>query len=126
MPNIAVILGHPDGQSLSSAIARAYAKGARDAGATVREVDLAQLAFDPVLWHGYNAGQSLEPDLIEAQQTIEWADVLVLAYPTWWGRRRRYSRGSSTACSCPGSRSGTGRPRGSGTGCFPVGAPACW
>jgi putative NADPH-quinone reductase len=83
--NVAVILGHPDSQSLSSALARAYAKGAQDKGATVREIDLAQLTFDPVLWHGYNEIQPLEPDLIEAQQTIQWADVLVFSYPTWWG-----------------------------------------
>ena len=85
MTNVAVILGHPDTQSLSSAIARAYAKGAQDSGAVVREIDLAQLKFDPVLWHGYNEIQPLEPDLAEAQQTIQWADVLVFAYPTWWG-----------------------------------------
>lgn len=82
---VAVILGHPDGRSLSSAIARAYAKGAQDRGATVREIDLSRLSFDPVLWHGYNEIQALEPDLIKAQQTIGWSDLLVFAYPTWWG-----------------------------------------
>lgn len=83
--NVVVILGHPDSSSLSSAIARAYAKGAQETGATVREIDLSQLTFDPVLWNGYNEIQALEPDLVEAQQTIHWADVLVFAYPTWWG-----------------------------------------
>lgn len=82
---IAVILGHPDSQSLSSAIARAYARGAEERGATVREIDLARLTFDPVLWHGYSEVQPLEPDLLEAQRIIDWADVLVFAYPTWWG-----------------------------------------
>lgn len=93
MTNVAVILGHPDTQSLSSAIARAYAKGAQDSGAVVREIDLAQLKFDPVLWHGYNEIQPLEPDLAEAQQTIQWADVLVFAYPTWWGAPARAAQG---------------------------------
>ncbi len=83
--NVAVILGHPDSQSLSSAIARAYARGAEDRGATVRVIDLAGLTFDPVLWHGYSEVQPLEPDLLEAQRTIHWADMLVFAYPTWWG-----------------------------------------
>lgn len=82
---VAVILGHPDPKSFSSAIARAYVSGAQERGATVREIDLSQLAFDPVLWHGYNEVQPLEPDLVEAQRTIEWADVLVFAYPIWWG-----------------------------------------
>lgn len=83
--NIAVILGHPDSGSFSSSLARAYAEGARDRGAVVREIDLAQLTFDPVLRHGYSAPQALEPDLLEAQEAIRWADVLVFAYPTWWG-----------------------------------------
>lgn len=83
--NIAVILGHPDAKSLNAAIARAYVDGARNAGATVREINLGELRFDPVLWHGYAEIQPLEPDLIAAQETIRWADVLVFAYPNWWG-----------------------------------------
>lgn len=83
--NIAVILGHPDSGSFCGAIARAYAAGARAAGATVREVNLGELAFDPVLRHGYAEIQQLEPDLVSAQETIRWADVLVFAYPNWWG-----------------------------------------
>lgn len=82
---IAVLLGHPDGTSLCASIARAYADAARTAGAEVREIDLAELSFDPVLRHGYKEIQALEPDLIEAQEVIRWADVLVFAYPTWWG-----------------------------------------
>lgn len=85
MTNVALILGHPDPGSFSSAIARAYAEGARARGATVREINLAGIGFDPVLWHGYNEVQELEPGLVEAQQTIQWADLLVIAYPTWWG-----------------------------------------
>lgn len=49
------------------------------------EINLGELRFDPVLWHGYNGIQPLEPDLLEAQESIRWADVLVFAYPTWWG-----------------------------------------
>ena len=64
---IAVILGHPDSESFSSAIARAYVKGALEQGAEVRRIDLSQLKFDPVLWHGYSEAQALEPDLVEAQ-----------------------------------------------------------
>lgn len=83
--NIAVILGHPDTQSYCAALARAYAESARAAGAAVREINLSELTFDPVLWHGYREVQTLEPDLVAAQETIRWADQLVFAYPTWWG-----------------------------------------
>jgi len=83
--NIAVILGHPDTESLCGAIARAYAEGARSGGAAVREVNLGAMTFDPVLRHGYRVVQPLEPDLVDAQQTISWADQVVFVYPNWWG-----------------------------------------
>jgi NAD(P)H dehydrogenase (quinone) len=83
--NIAVILGHPDPASFCGALARAYAQGARGAGAVVQEINLGELTFDPILRHGYTRIQPLEPDLIAAQDTIVWADKLVFVYPTWWG-----------------------------------------
>ncbi len=78
---VAVILGHPARQSFCGAIARTYAESARAAGADVREICLGDLHFDPILWHGYNQVQPLEPDLVAAQETIRWADVLVFVSP---------------------------------------------
>ena len=82
---ITVLLGHPDVDSYCGSLARAYSDAARSAGAEVREINLAELTFDPVLWHGYREIQQLEPDLLDAQDALRWADVLVFAYPTWWG-----------------------------------------
>ena len=82
---VVVLLGHPDAKSYCGAIARAYADGARSSGAEVREINLGDLTFDPVLWHGYHEVQALEPDLADAQEAIRWAGVLVFAYPNWWG-----------------------------------------
>lgn len=45
--NILVILGHPAAGSLCAGMARAYAEGARHAGAQVRFLDVGQLAFNP-------------------------------------------------------------------------------
>ena len=75
--NIALILGHPDPTSFCAALARAYTDSAQAAGATVREIKLGELNFDPVLRHGYQQDQTLEPDLLAAQETISWADTLV-------------------------------------------------
>lgn len=54
--NILVILGHPAADSLCAGLARAYAEGAQQAGATVRFLDVGQLAFNPV-FEGYGAAQ---------------------------------------------------------------------
>jgi NAD(P)H dehydrogenase (quinone) len=46
--NILVILGHPAAGSLCAGMARAYAEGARHAGAQVRFLDVGQLTFNPL------------------------------------------------------------------------------
>lgn len=82
---ILVILGHPDRNSLCGALAESYATGAREAGAQVEILRLGDLNFDPILHHGYREIQALEPDLLQAQARITWAQHLVFVYPTWWG-----------------------------------------
>ncbi|MFS0725608.1 NAD(P)H-dependent oxidoreductase [Paenibacillus sp. 1P07SE] len=82
---IAIITGHPDPQSYCAALSAAYGKGAGGAGTEVRHIDLSQLDFNPNLAYGYRQRTELEEDLLEAQETIRWADHLVFVYPTWWG-----------------------------------------
>ncbi len=83
--NVLVILGHPDRQSFCAALAEAYIQGATAAGQAVRTLDVGELQFDPVLRHGYQQVQPLEPDLVQAQEDIRWANHLVFVYPNWWG-----------------------------------------
>jgi NAD(P)H dehydrogenase (quinone) len=82
---IYLLLGHPDTQSFNGAIAAAYSEAAQAAGHEVRRQNLGELAFDPVLHHGYHTVQPLEPDLVIAQQNILWCERWTLIYPIWWG-----------------------------------------
>lgn len=82
---ITVILGHPDAASYCGALADAYVEAARLAGHEVRVFKLGDMAFDPVLHHGYRQIQPLEPELVEARQAIAWAEHLVFVFPMWWG-----------------------------------------
>lgn len=82
---ILMILGTPKGNSLCHALADAYTQGARTRGHVVRQLKLGELSFDPVLRDGYDQGQGLETDLLEAQRHIHWAEHLVFVYPVWWG-----------------------------------------
>lgn len=82
---VLVILGHPDVDSLCGALAQAYVSGAASAGHEVRVLRLGDLAFDPNLHLGYRKIQELEPDLVAAQEAIQWAQHLVFVYPNWWG-----------------------------------------
>ncbi|WP_394561988.1 NAD(P)H-dependent oxidoreductase [Aquipseudomonas alcaligenes] len=82
---ILMILGTPKHDSLCHAIAEAYTSGARGKGHVVRQIRLGELQFDPILREGYGQNQALEPDLLEAQRHIHWAEHLVFVYPVWWG-----------------------------------------
>ncbi|MFC4596796.1 NAD(P)H-dependent oxidoreductase [Cohnella hongkongensis] len=82
---ILVITGHPNPESFCSALSQAYAEGASGSRASVRLIDLSRISFDQNLRHGYRRRTELEPELVEAQEAIRWADHLVFVYPTWWG-----------------------------------------
>lgn len=82
---ILMIVGNPKRDSLCHALGEAYANGARGKGHVVRQLKLGELQFDPVLRDGYDQSQNLEPDLLEAQRLIHWAEHLVFVYPVWWG-----------------------------------------
>jgi putative NADPH-quinone reductase len=83
--NILVILGHPDTNSFCGSLSKAYIDSAKVSGSEVRELQLGELKFDPILWNGYNKIQELEPDLTKAQELIQWSNHIVFVYPNWWG-----------------------------------------
>ncbi|WAC44533.1 NAD(P)H-dependent oxidoreductase [Pseudomonas sp. SL4(2022)] len=82
---ILMILGTPKANSFCHALGEAYAQGARRKGHVVRQLKLGEMDYDPVLRDGYEQSQPLEPDLLEAQRQIHWAEHLVFVYPVWWG-----------------------------------------
>lgn len=82
---ILVILGHPAKDSFCRALADSFIKGAKEAGNEVQFIAIGNLSFDPILHHGYQTIQDLEPDLISAQTSITWAQHIVFVYPIWWG-----------------------------------------
>lgn len=85
MKKILVINGHPNRESFNFGIAAAYKKGAEEAGAEVRSINIADLNFNPNLQFGYQKRTALEPDLLQAWEDIQWTDHLVWVHPVWWG-----------------------------------------
>ena len=84
---IAIIEGHPDPdpRRLNRALADAYAEGATAAGHEVHRVRLGELDFP--LIHGKEQWESgkIPPVLEQAQDSIAWAEHLVILYPLWLG-----------------------------------------
>jgi len=84
MKKILIINGHPDKESFCFALADSYAKGAKQSGTTCKVINLIDLTFNPILTYGYRKISVLEPDLVQAQKDILYADHLVWVYPNWW------------------------------------------
>lgn len=80
-----IINGHPDQESFCASLSDSYKKGALDSNTEIREIHIRSLNFNPNLEFGYRKRRELEPDLIEAQQDISWADHIVWIFPVWWG-----------------------------------------
>lgn len=85
--NIAIIQGHPDasGGHLCHALAEAYAAGAESAGHTVRRIEVAALDFPILRAREDWTGAEPPPDIRAAQESIAWAEHIVLVYPLWLG-----------------------------------------
>ena len=80
---IVIINGHPDKESFNFALAQAYKKGAEKSDAEIKEIHIGDLNFELNLRYGYRKRTELEPDLIDAQKTLKWADHIVWVYPVY-------------------------------------------
>ncbi|MBI2610455.1 NAD(P)H-dependent oxidoreductase [Candidatus Kaiserbacteria bacterium] len=79
-----LLLGHPDKSGLCGSLADAYVQGAKEAGHQIVRMNVGEMRFDPILHRGYRERQELEPDLVEFQKNVGWADHFVVVYPVWW------------------------------------------
>jgi len=84
---ILLLQGHPDAQQphFGHALLDAYAEGARQAGHTLRRVDVAALDF-PLLRskRDWDTGTA-PPALLPAQEAILWCEHMVIGFPLWLG-----------------------------------------
>lgn len=76
---------HPRAGSLSDALADAYAAGAEQGGAEVRQLNLSDMTFGTDFPGYTDTTPPLEPDLKAWQDNISWADHLFFFHPYWWG-----------------------------------------
>ncbi|MDX1486162.1 MAG: NAD(P)H-dependent oxidoreductase [Alphaproteobacteria bacterium] len=112
----AVVLGHPDpGPSYCRALAEAYESGARRGGREARRIDIAALDIE-FLRHAedFRSGQPSE-GIRGAQETIAWAEHLVVLYPLWHGTMPALLKAFFEQCFRPGFAldygTGNGWPR---------------
>lgn len=78
-------VAHPGQGSFCGALADAYEAAARRAGAEVRRQDLSDMQVSLAGFAGYRDMPALEPDLVEWQDNLRWADHILVVHPYWWG-----------------------------------------
>ena len=85
--NICIINGHPDArpERLCAALVAAYGEGARAGGHQVREIDVGTLDFPLVRSEADVRSHDIAEAIRDTQETITWADHIVLVYPLWLG-----------------------------------------
>ncbi|MBW2962604.1 NAD(P)H-dependent oxidoreductase [Mesonia aestuariivivens] len=84
MKQVLIINGHPDKESFNNALSEAYVKGVSNTQATITQMNISELEFNPNLKFGYRKRMELEPDLVEAIDKIKIADHIVWFFPMWW------------------------------------------
>lgn len=84
MKKILILLGHPDADTYSGMLADQYQASAEDVGHEVSRLNIGDMQFDVNLYQGYKTIQKLEPDLVDFQERVQWADHIVIIYPDWW------------------------------------------
>ncbi len=102
MKNILLINGHSADKSLSQAMLAAYKQQVESQGHSIHVIELGKLKFDPLLHQGYGVIQELEPDLVDAQKWILWANHIAWFFPVWWTGFPALLKGFIDRCFLPG------------------------
>ena len=75
---ILIINGHPNKDSFNFGLVDAYKKGAIQSGATIDEITIGDLEFDPNLQYGYQKRVEHEPDLVKSWNgQIIWFECIL-------------------------------------------------
>lgn len=79
---------HPVPESFNSALFQASIDAARIKGHDVQVIDLHAERFNPVMSaderRGYKDEGQLPSDLVRHVEALQWAEGVILVYPTWW------------------------------------------
>ena len=87
MTRTLVVYCHPSEDSFVAAVRDRVLAGLTAAGAEVRCTDLYAEQFDPTFSatdHRHHMEPGSDPSLTRYADDLQWCEMLVLVYPTWW------------------------------------------
>jgi NAD(P)H dehydrogenase (quinone) len=83
-----LVHAHPVAESFNTALFKAAVAAAQEKGHYVRVTDLYSEGFDPVMSpderRGYTGEGPPPADIAPHIANLQWAEGLILVYPTWW------------------------------------------
>lgn len=101
-----LINSHPYEGSFNANAAKAFTEPAKQKGHSVKEIDLVEDGFNPVMTsadlNAWRQGKSIDPMVPQYQKAIEEADVLVFMFPIWWGAMPAVLKGFCDKVLLPG------------------------
>ncbi|MGH1350744.1 MAG: NAD(P)H-dependent oxidoreductase [Methyloligellaceae bacterium] len=101
---ITIINGHPDRDAsrYCHALSQSYMEGALEAGHEVKQINISELQF-PLITSPADYKKGDAPDEIkQAQNSIEWAEHIVIIYPLWLGTMPALLKGFLEQIARPG------------------------
>lgn len=84
MKKVLVINANPKSNSFCKSLADQYC-AASFGKQTTKVIHIGTLVFESNLQEGYDQIQPLEPDLVDFQEKVKWAEHIVIISPVWWG-----------------------------------------
>ncbi len=103
---VLVVAAHPCQQSFGAALRTRTVETLRHAGHEVDLLDLYAEGFDPVLSVEESArhkeGLAGRPGVVDHARRLQWAEALVLVYPTFWGAQPAVMKGWFDRVLCEG------------------------
>lgn len=111
MTKIVIIDGHPDPDPARfvHALAATYAASAREAGHEVRMIEVANARIDVLRSSKDWETADTTPEVKEAQETVAWAEHMVILFPLWLGAMPGLLKGFFEQVFRPGFAVGTGK-----------------
>jgi len=100
--NILIINGHPDKESLVSALFNKYTENVNLTRHNIKLLNLCEMKFDPVLRFGLRKRMEPDAEIEMSQELIKWADHFVFFYPIWFGAVPSLLKGWSERVFMPG------------------------
>jgi putative NADPH-quinone reductase len=95
-----VVYAHPLDDSFVAAVRDTAVAALTDAGHDVHLLDLYAEGFDPRLTEAEHATHDVglparldDPTIVLHARLLQWAQMLVLVYPTWWGTQPAILKG---------------------------------